>query len=93
MDRQPILEVVKNYDSGNRKALSPVHAVANTYEGESEVLYRVFAQEPNAVVSCMDVVFSKGNASASRGAVLSQGQRGLCRRLCSYLDSLILEMQ
>ena len=69
VDRQPILEVVKNYDSGNRKALSPVHALANTYEGESEVLYRVFAQEPNAVVSCMDVVFSKGNASASRGAL------------------------
>ena len=69
VDRQPILEVVKNYDTGNRKALSPVHALANTYEGESEVLYRVFAQEPNAVVSCMDVVFSKGNASASRGAL------------------------
>ena len=69
VDRQPILEVVKNYAAGNRKALNPVHALANTYEGESEVLYRVFAQEPNAVVSCMDVVFSKGNASASRGAL------------------------
>ncbi len=69
VDRQPILEVVKNYADGNRKALSPVHALANTYEGESEVLYRVFAQEPNAVVSCMDVVFSKGNAKASRGAL------------------------
>jgi hypothetical protein len=46
-----------------------MNAVANTYEGEKEVLYRVFISEPKAPVACMDVVFSKGNATAERGAL------------------------
>jgi outer membrane protein OmpA-like peptidoglycan-associated protein len=67
--KQPFIQVVKNYDQGNRKALPSLKAVANTYEGEREVLYRVFINEPTAAVSCIDVVFSKGNAKAERGAL------------------------
>jgi len=67
--KQPFIQVVKGYDDGNRKALPKMNAVANTYEGEKEVLYRVFINEPKAPVACMDVVFSKGNATAERGAL------------------------
>lgn len=67
--KQPFIQVVKGYGDGNRKPLPKMNAVANTYEGEKEVLYRVFISEPKASVACMDVVFSKGNATAERGAL------------------------
>jgi len=69
VDRQPILQVVQGYKSSNQKKPQTLKAVANTYEGESEVLYRVFTSDPKASVSCMDLVFSKGNAKVSQGAL------------------------
>jgi outer membrane protein OmpA-like peptidoglycan-associated protein len=69
VDRQPILEVVKDYDAGNRKSLKSIQGVANTYEGETQVLYRVFAKDPAAPVSCIDVVFEKGAPQATKGQV------------------------
>ena len=69
VDRQPILQVVQGYKSSGQKKAQTLKAVANTYEGESEVLYRVFASDPKASVSCMDLVFSKGNAKVSQGAL------------------------
>ncbi|KAF1021046.1 MAG: putative lipoprotein YiaD [Pseudomonas sp.] len=68
VDRQPFIEVVKGYDQGNRKSIKS-NAVANTYEGEDLVLYRVFTQDSKAPVSCIDVVFSKKNAEATDGAL------------------------
>jgi outer membrane protein OmpA-like peptidoglycan-associated protein len=68
VDRQPFIEVVKGYEQGNRKSIKSA-AVANTYEGESQVLYRVFSQDPKAPVSCIDVVFSKNNSEAKDGAL------------------------
>lgn len=69
VDRQPFIQVVQNYDQGNRKALSKTNAIANTYEGQDRVLYRVFIQNPKAPLSCMDVVFSKGNSQATDGVL------------------------
>lgn len=69
VDRQPLLQVVQGYKSSNQKKAQSLKAVANTYEGESEVLYRVFTSDPKAPVSCMDLVFSKGNAKVSQGAL------------------------
>ncbi|VVP70929.1 hypothetical protein PS918_01094 [Pseudomonas fluorescens] len=69
IDRQPILEVVKNYDAGNRTSLKAIQGVANTYEGETQVLYRVFATDPKAPVSCIDVVFEKNAPRATKGQV------------------------
>ncbi|MBA1229879.1 OmpA family protein [Pseudomonas viridiflava] len=69
VDRQPILEIVKDYDAGNRKSLKAIQGIANTYEGETQVLYRVFAKDPNAAVSCIDVVFEKNAAQATKGQV------------------------
>lgn len=68
VDRQPFIEVVKGYEQGNRQSIKS-KAVANTYEGEELVLYRVFTQDPKAPVSCIDVVFSKKNSEATDGAL------------------------
>ncbi|MDH4564185.1 OmpA family protein [Pseudomonas sp. BN411] len=69
VDRQPILQVVQNYDQNTKNKAQTIKAVANTYEGESQVLYRVFATGDKASVSCMDLVFSKGNAQVTEGAL------------------------
>jgi outer membrane protein OmpA-like peptidoglycan-associated protein len=67
VDRHPFVEVVQNYETGNRKAQVKAQAIANTYEGEDRVLYRVFVTNPQEPVSCLDVVFSKGNSQATDG--------------------------
>ncbi|WP_408600328.1 OmpA family protein [Pseudomonas sp. PLMAX] len=69
VDRQPILQVVKDYDQNSKNKAQTFKAVANTYEGESQLLYRVFASDAKASVSCMDLVFSKGNAKVTEGAL------------------------
>lgn len=69
VDRQPILQVVENYDQNTKNKAQTIKAVANTYEGESQVLYRVFAKDTKASVSCMDLVFSKGDAKVTEGAL------------------------
>lgn len=69
VDKQPFIEIVKNYQRGKQQPSTKVNAVANAFEGESTVLYRVFSTSPDAAVSCMDVVFSKGNAKANGGAL------------------------
>ena len=61
-------------------------AVANTYEGESQVLYRVFAKDAKASVSCMDLVFSKGNAKVTEGALFYGQTR---RRLDVPFDDIL----
>ncbi|MDG1580833.1 OmpA family protein [Pseudomonas sp. GOM6] len=69
VDRQPLLQVVQNYDQNTKNKAQSIKAVANTYEGETQVLYRVFSQDAKAAVSCMDIVFSKGNAQVNDGAL------------------------
>ncbi|MFD0949913.1 OmpA family protein [Paraperlucidibaca wandonensis] len=74
--RQPFVEVVQDYAGGNRKAQIKVKAIANTYEGEDRVLYRVFITDQQAPVSCMDVVFSKGNSQAIDGMLFYPSSNG-----------------
>ena len=69
VDRQPILQLVEDYKLPTQHKTRTMNAVANTYEGESEVLYRVFASDAKASISCMDIVFSKGNAEVNEGAL------------------------
>lgn len=76
VDRQPFVEVVQNYDAGNRKAQVKANAIANTYEGEDRVLYRVFVTNPQEPVSCLDVVFSKGNSQATDGMLFYPKSNG-----------------
>lgn len=66
---QPFIQIVTGYQTAQKKNLGKLDAVANTYEGADEVLYRVFVTQDNAAVNCMDIVFSKGDAQAHQGAL------------------------
>lgn len=66
----PNMQFISNYAS-SAKQQSPLYkAVANTYEGETQVLYRVFAiDQGSSPVSCMDIVFDKRAGSAVAGEI------------------------
>ncbi|MNT38427.1 hypothetical protein D3C72_1746170 [compost metagenome] len=65
----PKMQFISNYATSAKQ--SPLFtSVANTYEGETQVLYRVFAiDQKNAPVSCMDIVFDKRAGSAVAGEI------------------------
>lgn len=65
--KQPFLQIVDNYTEGNRKAKPKLSAIANTFEGENKVLYRVFTSKASAPISCIDIVFEKEDAKAFDG--------------------------
>lgn len=72
--RQPFLQVVEDYGTDHSTTHKTIKAYANTYEGENEVLYRVFATEASSPISCIDVVFSKQQPSALGGTLFYPDQ-------------------
>lgn len=76
VSRQPFVQIVEQYTKGNRSAGFKGDAIANTYEGEDRVLYRVFLTDEQSPVSCLDVVFSKGGSKATDGMLIYPDQRG-----------------
>lgn len=67
---QPYMQFISDYESGKKKTSERYVSVANTYEGNSEILYRVFAlDQKKSPVSCMDIVFDKANGIATAGEI------------------------
>jgi hypothetical protein len=64
--KNPTAYITKDYASGRRKAL-PLAAVANAYEGEDAILYRVFVKSDAAPLQCMDLVLRKTGGQAKAG--------------------------
>ncbi|MHB9796477.1 OmpA family protein [Pseudomonas sp. MT3] len=74
---QPEMQFIANYKAGGKKQSAKFPGVANAYEGEDKVLYRVFAADPaTSPVTCMDIVFDKRSGAASGGEIYypKQGQ-------------------
>lgn len=67
--KQPAMQFIPNYKK-SKKQTAKIESVANTYEGETQILYRVFAvNQAASPVSCMDVVFDKRTGSAVAGEI------------------------
>lgn len=74
---QPQMQFIANYKAGGKKQSATFPGVANAYEGEDKVLYRVFAADPaTSPVTCMDIVFDKRSGAATGGEIYypKQGQ-------------------
>lgn len=66
--QQPFMQFIAQYKTDNKKETEKFQGVANTYEGEDKILYRVFAlDQSKAPVSCMDIVFDKRSGTAVAG--------------------------
>lgn len=73
--QNPTMQFISNYKSSSKKQTQPYKAVANTYEGETQVLYRVFAvDQEKSPVSCMDIVFDKRAGTAVTGEIYYPNQ-------------------
>lgn len=68
--QQPFMSFKSDYKTAKEKQIGKVPASANTYDGESQVLYRVFSVDAkSSPVSCMDIVFDKRTGRASGGEI------------------------
>ncbi|MDE1166655.1 MAG: OmpA family protein [Pseudomonas sp.] len=65
--KQPRVQLVKGYDQNKKGKATTLNAVANTFEGQDTLLYRVFIDDDQAPVSCMDVVLEKFGGKAADG--------------------------
>lgn len=65
----PKVYITRNYQSsGNRKADAPISAVANAWEGEESILYRVYLPaEKQQPLSCIDLLVPKNATKAQQG--------------------------
>lgn len=65
----PSVYITRNYQSsGNRKADAPISAVANAWEGEDSILYRVYLpSEKQQPLSCIDLLVPKNATKAQQG--------------------------
>lgn len=58
--KDPKVFITQNYEKNKGGPSDAYTAVANTYEGEDAILYRVFLEKPEqAPVSCIDVVIKR----------------------------------
>ncbi|WP_339544894.1 OmpA family protein [Pseudomonas sp. RA_35y_Pfl2_P32] len=66
----PKMQLITDF-AGAQKKQSPSYAsVANTYEGESQILYRVFAlDQQKSPLTCIDLVFDKRAGKAVAGEI------------------------
>jgi hypothetical protein len=65
--KQPRIQLVKGYDQNKKGKATTLAAVANTFEGQDTVLYRVFIDDDQAPVNCMDIVLDKNGGKAVDG--------------------------
>ena len=66
----PKMQFITDYATPQKHQSQPYLSVANTYEGENKILYRVFAvDQSKSPVTCMDIVFDKRAGSAIAGEI------------------------
>jgi outer membrane protein OmpA-like peptidoglycan-associated protein len=66
----PSMQFIPDFKKNPKNETKPFKSVANTYEGENQILYRVFALDRvKSPVSCMDIVFDKRAGTAVAGEI------------------------
>lgn len=69
---QPFMPFTPNYKT-SKKQSEKIQSIANTFDGETNVLCRVFAVDASkSPVSCMDIVFDKRTLRTSKNPYPSQ---------------------
>lgn len=66
----PKMQFITDYATAQKKQSQSYASVANTYEGESQILYRVFAvDQQKSPITCIDIVFDKRAGNAVAGEI------------------------
>lgn len=74
--RNPQVFVTPKYAQGNRKTLPGMTGVANSWEGEDSILYRVYIEDAQKQpVSCVDLLIPKSGQPAKQGQLFYSNHR------------------
>lgn len=74
--RNPQVIITPNYDQGNRKSVKGIAGIANSWEGEDSILYRVYIENAQQQpVSCLDLLLPKSGNKAQQGQLFYNNHR------------------
>lgn len=79
--KNPNVTVYKNYSAGsNKQADLAMSTSVNTYQGSEGLIYRIFLDDKNNQLKCMDIVFNEKNINGSTGIVYYSKNDGYYER-------------
>ena len=81
ISKNPNVTIYKNYStSGNKQADLTLTSNVNTYQGTDGLIYRIFLDDKNNELKCMDIVFNEKNINGSSGIVYYSKNDGFYER-------------
>lgn len=81
VSKNPNVTIYKNYStSGNKQADLSLTSNVNTYQGTDGLIYRIFLDDSNNQLKCMDIVFNEKNINGSNGIVYYSKNNGFYER-------------
>ncbi|WP_029685590.1 OmpA family protein [Tatumella saanichensis] len=67
--QDPTVSIITQFTGVKKTPSVVIPAVAQTYQGKDEIIYRVYPRQPGSAVTCMDIVFSTTGAKATKGQI------------------------
>ena len=67
--RNPTISIVTNFTGIRKEPSVIIPAIAQTYTGKDEIIYRVYPKQKGSAVTCMDIVFSAQHGKAINGQI------------------------
>lgn len=81
ISKNPKVTVYKDYSAGsNKQADLAMSSNVNTYQGTDGLIYRIFLDDTNNQLKCMDIVFNEKNINGSSGIVYYSKNDGFYER-------------
>lgn len=81
----PRVYITRHYMNNNRKADAPLKAVANAWEGEDNILYRVYIQDGQQQnLSCIDLLVAKDQPKSQQGQLFYFGNGDNKKYMAAY---------
>lgn len=79
--KNPKVTVYKDYNGNpTQKADLSVGSSVNTYQGSDGLIYRIFIEDNNSHLECMDIVFNEKNILNSKGVIYYSKNDGVYER-------------
>lgn len=70
VSKNPNITIYKNYSgNSNQQADLTLSSNVNTYQGTEGLIYRIFLEDSNNQLKCMDIVFNEKNIQESNGVI------------------------
>ncbi|MBS0877295.1 MULTISPECIES: OmpA family protein [unclassified Tatumella] len=65
--QNPTISIVTHFTGTRKEPSAVIPAIAQTYQGKDDIIYRVYPRQTGSAVTCMDIVFSTRGAKATKG--------------------------